>query len=159
MISPKTISIAVFILLVAGAGVFVATRSDNQNQTASDAATTTPTTTITTGPVANNQSAGRYVDYSPQALAEATGQKVLFFHAPWCPQCRSVEKGIKEQGVPAGVTILKVDYDSNQALRQKYGVTIQTTFVKLDDAGNKSGLYVAYEQPTFDAVKQNFLAQ
>lgn len=158
MISPKTISIVVFILLVAGAGVFVATRSDNQDQVASDAATTTPATT-TTGQTVSQQSAGRYVDYSPQALAEATGQKVLFFHAPWCPQCRSVEKGIKEQGVPAGVTILKVDYDSNQALRQKYGVTIQTTFVKLDDAGNKSGLYVAYEQPTFDAVKQNFLAQ
>ncbi len=59
--------------------------------------------------------------------------------------------------MPDGFTIIKVDYDSNQDLRQKYGVTLQTTFVKVDADGNGTGKYVAYEEPTFEAVKRNFL--
>lgn len=100
---------------------------------------------------------GSYVDYRADIISTTTGTKVLFFHAPWCSQCRSIESGIKAQGVPEGLTIIKVDYDSNQALRQKYGVTLQTTFVKIDDQGNFISKYVAYEQPTFEAVKENFL--
>lgn len=100
---------------------------------------------------------GIYKDYSVEALASVTGKKYLFFHAPWCPQCRNIENGIKAQGVPAGFTILKVDYDSNQSLRQKYGVTLQTTFVSLDDNNDGTGKYVAYDEPTFDAVKREFL--
>lgn len=100
---------------------------------------------------------GVYVQYSDTAIASAEGQKVLFFHAPWCSQCRSIESGIYEQGVPTGVTIIKVDYDTNQELRKKYGVTIQTTFVKIDDQGGFISKYVAYDEPTFDAVKREYL--
>jgi thiol-disulfide isomerase/thioredoxin len=100
---------------------------------------------------------GFYVDYSPTVLSEYPGQKVLFFHASWCPQCRAIEKDIEEDGPANGWTIIKVDYDSHQALRQKYGVTLQTTFVKVDDQGNKLSSYVAYDEPTLEAVKRNFL--
>ncbi len=100
---------------------------------------------------------GSYVEYSSDIIEKTSGQKVLFFHAPWCPQCRSIEQGIEDQGVPDGVTVIKVDYDSNQALRKKYGVTLQTTFVKVDDRANLVDKYVAYNEPTFDAVKRNFL--
>lgn len=79
----------------------------------------------------------RYVDYSPTAIADAAGTTLLFFHASWCPSCRQIESDILEQGVPVGVTIIKVDYDTHQDLRQQYGVTVQTTFVAVDSDGTK----------------------
>ncbi|GAA1704357.1 hypothetical protein GCM10009808_22790 [Microbacterium sediminicola] len=94
---------------------------------------------------------GVYVDYSEEALAAAEGTRILFFHAPWCPQCRALEADIQAVGVPQGMTILKVDYDSNQQLRQEYGVTLQTTLVAVDENGEKVSLFVAYDDPTLDA--------
>lgn len=95
----------------------------------------------------SNSSAGapdRYVDYSPSAIADASGTTLLFFYAPWCPSCRQIESEILKQGVPEGVTIIKVDYDSHQDLRQKYGVTVQTTFVAVDSSGAKLDSFVPY---------------
>nr|HRW20195.1 hypothetical protein [Dermatophilaceae bacterium] len=40
------------------------------------------------------------------------------------------------EGVPAGLVVVKVDYDSATELRQKYGVTQQHTFVLVDGQGN-----------------------
>jgi len=101
--------------------------------------------------------AGAYVTYSSAAVASTKGTKLIFFHAPWCSQCRMIEGDITSQGVPDGVTVLKVDYDSNQELRKKYGVTLQTTFVRVNDDGSLSKKYVAYNEPTFDSVKRNLL--
>lgn len=101
--------------------------------------------------------AGQYLDYSPELVASTPGEKLLFFHAPWCSQCVKLEDDIEASGVPDGVTVFKVDYDSNQDLRQKYGVTIQTTMVKVDDGGKKLDSYVAYEDPTFDSVSAALL--
>lgn len=100
---------------------------------------------------------GVLIDYDEGKVASSDGVRLLFFHAPWCPQCRMIEADIKSQGVPDGVTILKVDYDSNQALRQKYGVTLQTTFVEVDADGSEIEKFVAYNEPTFDSVKANLL--
>lgn len=100
---------------------------------------------------------GVYADYQEGLVASTDGVQLLFFHAPWCPQCRMIESDIEKQGVPNGVTVLKVDYDSNQALRQRYEVTLQTTFVEIDKDGNKIDSYVAYNEPTFDSVKANLL--
>jgi thiol-disulfide isomerase/thioredoxin len=100
---------------------------------------------------------GAYVDYSPSVIAATPGTKLLFFHASWCPQCRALDADIKASGVPSGITIIKTDYDSNQALRQKYGVTIQTTIVRVDDNGNFIAKYVAYDDPTLAAVLKGVL--
>lgn len=102
---------------------------------------------------------GAFVDYQEGLVASTDGTRLLFFHAPWCPQCRMIEADIKEQGVPNGVTVLKVDYDSNQVLRQKYGVTLQTTFVKVDRNGEAIKKYVAYNEPTFESVKTNLISE
>lgn len=102
-------------------------------------------------------SPGKYTDYSEKAVASASGTKLLFFHAPWCPQCREIEASIQDRGLPDNVTVFKVDYDSNQALRQKYGVTIQTTFVKIGADGSKIAGYVAYEEPQFSSVQRELL--
>jgi hypothetical protein len=99
----------------------------------------------------------RYVDYDESIIANNPGKKVLFFHAKWCPQCRQIESDILTGPLPKGWTIIKVDYDNSQDLRRKYGVTLQTTFVKVDDTGNSLGKFVAYDDPHLSAVTQNFL--
>lgn len=108
-------------------------------------------------PQTTTQKSGQYVDYTEQAVATTDGTKLLFFYAPWCPQCRALEADILDKGVPDGVTIFKVDYDTNQGLRQKYGVTIQTTVVEVDDQGNLIEKFVAYDEPTLASVKENLL--
>lgn len=131
--------------------------AERQNAASQKQDETAPAST----PVAEeaNDQPGTFVDYQEGLVASTDGVKLLFFHAPWCPQCRMIEADIEKQGVPNGVTILKVDYDSNQALRQQYEVTLQTTFVEIDDDGNKIESFVAYNEPTFDSVKTNLLEQ
>lgn len=103
------------------------------------------------------QEPGKYVDYSADIVTGTEGKRILFFHAPWCPQCRQLDASIKSGEIPADVTIFKVDYDSNQNLRQQYGVTIQTTLVLLDENGNEAKKYVAYDQPSLEAIIKNLL--
>jgi thiol-disulfide isomerase/thioredoxin len=81
---------------------------------------------------------GQYVDwadYDADRAAYADSDVVLFFHAPWCPTCRATEASIDADGVPDGLTLVKVDFDSATELRQKYGVTYQHTYVQVDPDG------------------------
>jgi len=131
-------------------------------QTSAPPSTSNPPSTIsndlqedrTTPP---SEPAGTYTSYDPKKVASTEGTKLLFFHAPWCPQCRALEASINAEGVPEGVTIFKVDYDSNEALRQQYGVTIQTTVVRIDDDGNKLDQVVAYDDPSIETVQRELL--
>lgn len=85
-------------------------------------------------------SSGSYEAYSPEKLALAdSGDVVLFFRASWCPTCRALDTDIKAnmQSIPAGVTILDVNYDNSTALKQKHGVTYQHTLVQVDSSGNQ----------------------
>lgn len=100
---------------------------------------------------------GKYVDYTEESFAQTKGTRLIFFYAPWCPQCRALDESIKATNLPVGVTIFKLDYDSNRSLRQKYGVTLQTTVVKVDAEGVGVKTYVAYDQPNFDAVSKALL--
>lgn len=153
------IVIAVVILAVGVVGLNQSQMDKTQNSSNSANNSESEPRPIPPSDAQSSATAGKYVDYSDTAIASAEGQRVLFFHAPWCSQCRSIESGIKKDGVPDGFTVIKVDYDTNQGLRQKYGVTIQTSFVKVDSQGNAGGKYVAYDEPTFDSVKRNFLLQ
>lgn len=84
--------------------------------------------------------AGSYEAYAPEkvALASATHDVVLFFKAGWCPSCRAVDADIKANlsKIPSSLAILDVNYDDSTALKQKYGVTYQHTFVQVDKDGN-----------------------
>lgn len=95
---------------------------------------------------------GDYLDYYDGAIAETPGLKVLFFHASWCPQCRALDEDIEANPIPAGMTIFKVDFDTATALRQQYGVTLQTTIVYVDDDGELLTKGVLYENTTLDAL-------
>jgi thiol-disulfide isomerase/thioredoxin len=96
--------------------------------------------------------AGQYLEYTDGAIEQTDGAKVLFFHAPWCPQCRKLDEQLLAEGAPDGLTVLKVDYDSRSDLRQKYGVTLQTTVVFVDDAGELLSSTVLYDDPSIASL-------
>jgi thiol-disulfide isomerase/thioredoxin len=80
-----------------------------------------------------------YADYSGDPAAFAAGPVVLFFHADWCPKCRETKENLTADpaSLPEGMTVVEVDFDSETDLRQKYGVTVQHTFVQVDADGQK----------------------
>lgn len=148
--------------VILGAGAYLSMNSDSDKtnkQSVENAANSSVTTTPDTQPVTQTATAkpGTYSDYTSESIASTTNTKLLFFHAPWCPQCRDLDKDIKAKGIPEGVAIIKVDYDSNQTLRKKYGVIIQTTIVRVDNNGDLVEKYVAYDEPTIDSVIKNLL--
>lgn len=74
-----------------------------------------------------------YQDYSEDVLSKATQEHiVLFFHAPWCPSCNAFEEKVISEEIPEDILILKVDFDSNRDLRQKYNILTQTSFALID---------------------------
>lgn len=139
----------VIITLIVGGTTYLLMRNPDETKTTSQKS---PAQTAEIA--AENE--GQYIDYE-EVLPTTQDTKLLFFYAPWCPQCRAIEADINAKGVPNDVIIVKVDYDAHQDLRQKYGVTIQTTFVKVDEAGNLIDKFVAYDDPNLESVKRNLL--
>jgi len=137
--------VVVVIALIVGYVLFLnpSPTANTEGQSSSNSQSQSPTTSggESTTPASGS---GSYVEYSPTAIAEAEGTTLLFFHASWCPSCRQIESEILANGLPDGVTIIKVDYDSHQDLRQEYGVTVQTTFVKVDSSGTSLAKFVPY---------------
>ena len=80
---------------------------------------------------------------APTDLANLSGTNILFFKASWCFTCTTLYNALvkEKDSIPAGVTIWVVDYDNNEALRKKYGVTSQHTLVQIDTQGNKINLW------------------
>ncbi len=104
---------------------------------------TTSVMTSTSTPTAESARAvpthGNYEAYEPSLLQRAKTEKVvLFFYAPWCPTCRTVDTDIKNRlnDLPSDLSLSIVDYDSSTELKKEYGVTYQHTFVQVDEAGN-----------------------
>lgn len=157
------ISLIIMVLLAAIVVLFVPTQKTAAPESPSSSQTTQE---LSSGENSNSQEtpvdtstikSGSYIDYKDGVIEATAGTKILFFHAPWCPQCRQAEESIKSTTLPDNLTIIKVDYDSRQDLRQKYGVTLQTTFVKVDDKGEKQDSFVAYSEPSFEAIKRELL--
>jgi thiol-disulfide isomerase/thioredoxin len=83
---------------------------------------------------------GVYDVYTPEKLKLAKDHKViLFFKADWCPSCVTADQTLNKEfaSIPKNIAILKVSYDTDIELRKKYGVTIQHTFVQVDEQGNQ----------------------
>lgn len=123
--------------------------------TPASAPTSAPASTPAEEPTCDAE--GRYTDYSTEAVAdECYTDTILFFHAPWCTECRGFEKAIQSGAVPAGAQILKVDYDTETDLRKKYGVTIQSTFVRVAPDGERVELWSGYgKDKSVDAILEN----
>jgi thioredoxin-like negative regulator of GroEL len=153
----KVLYIVGCIVLVIMAAATYLLMNSNKNLPVETRVTTDQTLPQAAEQVPESARPGAYIDYKQGVIQSTPGTKLLFFHAPWCPQCRQLEADIKKGDIPDNVTIIKVDYDSQQALRMQYGVTIQTTIVKVNDDGSLAKKYVAYEEPTLHAVIKNLL--
>ena len=96
------------------------------------------TTTQNQGFGPQDDSIAGYEPYSParmQAALDAGKDVVLFAGATWCPLCNALHKDILATGVPEDVVVLTFDYDSSDALKRQYEVTVQHTLLFLDDQG------------------------
>lgn len=154
-----TVSIVV-LLLVAGVVYVVVSKmqsGEKQSETTSVPEPTPQEPTVSPEAAQTQPIPGTYKNYNESEAAATKGIKILFFHAQWCPQCRQLDAEITAGPLPENVTVFKVNYDNAQSLRQKYGVTLQTTFVKIDDAGNLVKKYVAYDEPTLASLIRNIL--
>ena len=98
-----------------------------------------------------------YTEYTPEKLASSTWNIVLFFHASWCPPCKTAHKNFSWENTPENLTILKIDYDNSTELKKKYWVTSQHTFVQVDNNWNmikKWGI-----SKTYDSILKNIEVQ
>jgi thiol-disulfide isomerase/thioredoxin len=98
-----------------------------------------------------------YTAFAPSVLTD--GQtKVLFFHAAWCPTCRSADADLQAWFAANVATrnVYKVDYDTSAELKAKYGVTYQHTFVLVDGQGNA---LKTVQGPSDDVLKSMIGAQ
>lgn len=83
---------------------------------------------------AASQSYITYDQYQASKDTYADSKVVLFFNATWCPDCRAINEALTSDPgkIPAGTTVVSVDYDQHADLRQRYGVTMQHTFVQIN---------------------------
>lgn len=89
------------------------------------------------GKVSPDTQKNQYRDYDESELETLTGTRILlFFHADWCPTCRNFDTQIREASLPSDVVIYKVDYDTETALKRKYSILSQSTWVQIDNHGN-----------------------
>lgn len=136
-------------------------QSPAQSQSGTSKTPTTPTPKQSSGSAQPaNPAVGRYADYvDGNTLEHAYRKTILFFHASWCGECQAFDKVLRQGPIPAGVQILKVDYDSRQDLRQKYGVRMQSTFVELDDDDDDDDdhdIWVGYgKEKSINAILRN----
>lgn len=147
LLAPAAAALAAFTLAACGTQAAAPAASSMADKTSmSDKTSMADKTTMadkTMAPTAGSTAAmakGMYLSYADyQAkmgmLAGQGSKVVLFFHAPWCPDCRGTDAALNASGVPDGLVVVKVDYDSMGELKQKYGITQQHTFVQIDANG------------------------
>lgn len=79
--------------------------------------------------------------------AQAANKPILVWvHAPWCPVCREQEKAIKQiTADPAyrDLVVLRIDFDTQKPLWQKFGATMQSTLIGFH--GKREAGRVAHE--------------
>lgn len=145
----RKIIILVVILVVIAALIFILSRQYNSNGNLQDENTilNESKNDIANESVVSNEtnnqnatSTGVYVDYDQALLAKAdTGKVVLFFSAAWEPTCKFLDRNLNSQlaNFPDGLTILKLNYDAELGLKEKYGVSVEHTLVQVDSQGNE----------------------
>lgn len=125
--------------------------SDGQQQGQTDTglvnltgASLTPSTTSSspagTGNPASGKKDGAYRAYTASAFRDEQrdGQKILlFFHSPTCTACVRADNEFvgNASKIPAGITIMRVNLESEEQLKKRYGVTGSHAFVEVDLSG------------------------
>ena len=134
-----------FALTACGSTTTVATPSAATPSVATPSAAAPPAAAPPASASSMAHGMGHYIDTAAwkadMAKPAAMGATVLFFHASWCPDCRKADASLTTDGVPDGMTVVKVDYDTATELKQTYGVTQQFTFVLVDGTGAKKAVW------------------
>lgn len=139
----KNIVMLLIVVAIIGGGAFIAlSKKDTVDTPEAMTATATPGMVLddmkkSDAKVVEN---GSYLDYSEAAFAQSAGKKrVYFFHANWCPTCKAsnIEFNKRLSEIPKDVVIFKTDYDTQSALKKKYAITYQHTFVQVDASGKE----------------------
>ena len=78
--------------------------------------------------------------FSTEAAAQALAsrkQVVYFFAASWCPTCRETYRDLKANkgSIPEDLVIVVVDYDKSAALKARYSVGYQHTYILIGQYG------------------------
>lgn len=124
------------------------TQSPGASESTSEAVTSPdPETKTSKSPTASEEStneAGNYISYKSFAASEdqySDSKVVLFFNAVWCSTCKQARDNFESslEQIPENLTIVVVDFDNSIELRKKYGVSVQHTFVEIDNAGEAVG--------------------
>lgn len=138
------LSAAVLVSVLGLAACSSTTSTADGGASAEPAATSAPAATSTPaqGSTQNASVEGSYIsleDYESNKAKYADSDVVLFFNASWCSTCREANKNLtgSKGDFPNGLTVVNVDYDSNNDLRKKYGVTTQHTFVLVAPDGTE----------------------
>ncbi len=163
MITKRVIAPLIIVIILSGiGGVFTAkTMTEERIQQTAAAGdmqvpTGTSTETQSQTPTETQKLPGRYSTYSTVLANEDYPITILFFYAAWCPECRAFKQAITASPVPEGVQVLEVNYDDETDLKKKYGVTLQTTFVKTNSSGENLGKWVGYgKEKNINTVLEN----
>lgn len=134
-VKSKIVLVVVCGLLLTACASGDSTEPTNAPSQGNEASTSQPTRSATTA----STTAGAYISQSDyeRSQTDYQGTKiVLFFDAKWCSTCKQARDNIRANPVPLGLTIVDIDFDASIDLRQKYGVTVQHTFVQIDEQGN-----------------------
>lgn len=77
-------------------------------------------------------------NYQKSKESYVNSKVVLFFNAAWCSTCKKARDNFQASlnQIPADLTIVVVDFDNSTELRRAYGVTVQHTFVQIDQNQN-----------------------
>jgi len=70
---------------------------------------------------------------------------IYFFKTDWCFACKVVSADARANLnlIPSDVVFVELDFDTENELRERYQVTLQTTFVQVDKDGNKINMWRA----------------
>jgi hypothetical protein len=93
-----------------------------------------------------------YADYSG-AMSRYDGMTIVYyFCSSSSTVCQQKEAALMSGtgAIPAKVTIVKVDFDMATDVKQKYGVMVSDTFVKVDSTGAKAMTWSG--QPVSDVL-------
>jgi len=133
----KNHSMLIGTLILSGCTLLTPANSANKEMVI-DETMVTPTSGTTTNNVEsdnNTPSDDKYRLYDSDNFAMTGKRRVLFFYAAWCPTCRPVDKELtsRESDIPDGVTVFRVNYDTEKQLIDRYDITYQHTFVLVDE--------------------------
>lgn len=98
-----------------------------------------------------------YDDYRANLASYENDRVVYFFHARWCGTCRALEGSLTNNSgqLPADLTFVKVDFDTEDELKEKYGVRVQHTLVQVKNDPDNTIVGKWVGQPNVQAVLED----